>query len=87
MGVAVLHDPESNMSCLYDNTSGRAFGPVMEETGVLEVYEFLELLDDDPRTLDADVLGHAWETWEETRMKGADEWRTRMMKRKRTTLK
>lgn len=67
MGVDVLHDANSNKSCLYDNTTGLAFGPVMDNVDVPEVHDFLELLDDDPRTLSMDDLGHAWMTWEETR--------------------
>jgi hypothetical protein len=67
MGVRILHDQNQDKACLYDSTTGEAFGPVMDDTDPSEVHDFLELLDDDPRTITQDELGRAWEVWVETR--------------------
>ncbi len=67
MGVDVLYDPEKNKSCLYSNTTDRAFGPVMDNTDVQEAHDFLELLDDDPRVMAENDLFSAWESWETAR--------------------
>ncbi len=68
MGTHVLHDQKENKSCLYDSVSDTAFGPIMPETGRQEAHDFLELLDEDPRTMTEDSLGEAFEVWFETRM-------------------
>ncbi len=67
MSVEVLYDPKQNKSCLYDNTSGRAFGMVMDDTDAQEAHDFLELLYDDPRIIVGEELENAWETWTQTR--------------------
>ena len=68
MGVRVLHDQKKNKSCLYDSVSDTAFGPVMFDTDDQEAHDFVELLDEDPRSMTKNSLDEAWEVWIEARI-------------------
>ncbi len=52
------------ISALYCNTSDVVFGPVMYDTDRQEAEDFVELLDEDPRGVDADELSAAWDNWQ-----------------------
>jgi hypothetical protein len=68
MGVRILYDTSERIACLYDSTSGHAFGPLISEWDIDGSYldaetladDFLKWLDVDARQLSEDQLDAAY---------------------------
>ncbi len=69
MSWAILTDTSGcrPTSALYCNTTDVVFGPVMYDTDRQEVKDFVEMLGEDPRTVDENDLSAAWYTWQTAR--------------------
>ncbi|MCC6381788.1 MAG: hypothetical protein IT304_04725 [Dehalococcoidia bacterium] len=64
MGVRILHDTDRGLACLYDSTSGVAFGPVFEEhedgRTAFEMAERFLAITGDARRCSPALLDAAW---------------------------
>lgn len=80
MSVRTVHDQSQNIGCMFDSTTGTAFGPLFERDDVptLDVPDQIEsflawLAPDDPRTMTRMRLFGEHTTWKAQTREGSSD--------------